>query len=100
MCSNDDIRCDVHEAKVKFDKALRHISGEVSSLRESVNEQGKLIARQNRMMEDHKEAVDGLIAIYETGTGLVRFLKWLAGVAAAFATLYGSYQALIHWRPH
>ena len=52
------------------------------------------------MMKEHKEAVEAMIAVYETGTGLVAFLKWLSKLLAAIATIWGAGYAMLHWRPH
>ena len=100
MCTLDELKEEVDDAVSKFDKGFRQLSSEVISLRASVNEQGKLIAKQNKMMIAHEDAVNGLIEIYETGTGFVKFLKWLSKLLAALATIAGFIYGIVHWRPH
>lgn len=63
------------------------ISAQLAELRADIADLAEAQEFQAKALETQATAVSGLLDAWTTATGLVRFIKWLAGVAAALATL-------------
>lgn len=82
------------------------LCSEMAELRETVTEGmstfDKFLVKYSEEQKDHKElmkAVGDMVETYRDGRGFFRVIKWFAVLAGTCATLYGSYQAILHWRP-
>ena len=74
----------------KLDKRITDLTGEVMSLRASVNTHSEFYLRHQQTLEDAVHAIEAL------GT-FGRFIKWLAGIVGAVAVIWA---AISTWRPH
>ena len=81
----------------EIEAQLTELRRDCSDLQESIAERMDSIDQRMLAMES---GISGLLEAWNTGRGVVSFIKWSAGLAAAIATLTACYtadlQALVH----
>lgn len=89
------------------DKSIKKTAASMKSLQDemiivssSANDAKVTSEAVMSIISKNQEAVAAMIKVYNTGSGLVDFLKWLSKLVAACTIIWASVQAFIHWRPH
>ena len=83
----EDLRVTEMRLKIEIENAIREIE-ELKKSVESLNKSVREIEELKKSVERLNKSVEGLVTAWETGTGLVAFIKWFVPLVFILSSLW------------